>query len=59
MKADAEDRVPVSARIRKSTRQLLEREAKKVGLSLAEVVSSTLEDYAHWLNESGSRKRGK
>ncbi len=59
MKADAEDRVPVSARIRKSTRQLLEREAKKAGLSLAEVVSNTLEDYAQWLNGNGSRKRGK
>lgn len=56
MKSDAEERVPVSARIRKSTRLLLERESKKAGLSLAEVVSNTLEDYAEWLNGGGKRK---
>lgn len=59
MKADAEERVPVSARIRKSTKLLLERESKKAGLSLAEVVSNTLEDYAQWLNDGPNRKRGR
>lgn len=56
MKTDAEERVPISARIRKSTRLLLERESKKAGLSLAEVVSNTLEDYAEWLNSGHKRK---
>ncbi len=46
-----ESREPISARIPTSLKQKLEKVAKENKLSLAELVSNVLEDYARWLEE--------
>ena len=46
-----EAREPISARIPTSLKQKLEKVAKENKLSLAELVSNVLEDYARWLEE--------
>ncbi len=50
-----EEKVPVSTRLRKTSRDCLEKSAKLHGLSLSELVEQILEDYKKWL-ESQTRK---
>jgi hypothetical protein len=49
-------RVPVSARIKKETRDLLVKAAKEQKLSIGLIVANILDDYVMWL-ESESKKR--
>ena len=53
-----EERTPVSARVKVVTKEALEEEAKKHGLSLGLLVANVLDDYADWL-ESHSVKSKK
>jgi uncharacterized protein (DUF1778 family) len=46
-----EEREPVSARLKISTKAILEEAAKKHKLSLAELISNVLDDYAEWLKK--------
>ena len=48
----AEDRVPISARIRKSLRDDLAKEAKAAKLSFAELLENVLEDYSLFLKDN-------
>ncbi|MFZ3229678.1 MAG: hypothetical protein WA160_05710 [Pseudobdellovibrio sp.] len=50
------ERVPLSTRVLSTTKDALEKAAKENGLSLAEISSNVLDDYASWLNESGKKK---
>ena len=45
-----EKRVPVSTRIKGSTKAVLEREAKKHGMSVATLMANVLDDYVAWRN---------
>ncbi|MGK5086016.1 hypothetical protein WDW86_00515 [Bdellovibrionota bacterium FG-2] len=56
MKIKADERVPVSTRIHESTRDFLNREAEKNGLSLALLLSNVIEDYATWLRAESKKK---
>jgi hypothetical protein len=48
-----EKRTPVSTRLKLSTKEILEREAKKTGIPLAMLVSNILDDYVAWLTAKG------
>ena len=50
-----EKREPVSARLKLSTKDTLEVEAKENGLALAELIANVLDDYVAWLG--GPRKK--
>jgi len=56
MHPEREEKVPVSTRVRASTREFLEKEAKKNNLSLALLLGNIIEDYGQWL---ASLKNGK
>jgi hypothetical protein len=49
------ERTPVSARIRAETKEIIEREAKKGGVSLGEVIATVLDDYGAWLRKNPSK----
>ena len=51
-----EVKVPVSVRVKTSTRDELELVAKKHGLSLALLVSNVLDDYVMWLDSDGKKR---
>lgn len=51
-KTAKEDRLPVGARIKVSKKLTLERAAKGQGMSLGELLSKVIEDYAEWLEKS-------
>jgi hypothetical protein len=46
----SETRAPVSARVKASTKDILEKAAKRTGLSLGELIGNVLDDYVEWLN---------
>lgn len=46
-----EERTALSCRVKVSTKEYLEKEAQKAGLSLAELVSNVVEDYAIYLKK--------
>ena len=53
-----EERVPLSTRVKASTRGTLEKSAKKYGLSLAQLSANVLDDYATWLDQhEGSKSK--
>lgn len=43
------ERVPLSTRVKEETRELLEKEAKKVGTSLSDLTAGILDEYVEWL----------
>lgn len=43
------ERVPLSTRVKEETRQILEKEAKKVKTSLSDLTAGILDEYADWL----------
>ena len=45
----AEERLPLSCRVPKSVKELLEKEAKSGNLSLGELVEAILQDYVKFL----------
>lgn len=49
MKPRSDGRVPLSARVRESLRDKLQKEAEKAGFSLAYLVEQVLEDYVKYL----------
>ena len=52
------ERVPLSTRVLTSTKKTLEKAAEDHSLSLAELSSNVLDDYADWLrDEANKRKR--
>lgn len=53
------DRVPLSTRVLANTRKTLEEAADENGLSLAELASNILDDYARWLEPEPSKSRAK
>lgn len=53
MRSESKQRIPISARIEKPTRDFLAKVAKKEELSLSELVEQVLEDYANFLKEKG------
>jgi hypothetical protein len=52
-----EERTPVSARVKIKTKAVLEREAKKGGLSVGTVISNVLDEYAEWLLEHPEKSK--
>jgi uncharacterized protein (DUF1778 family) len=56
MHSDSKQRVPISARLEKSTRDFLKKAATKEGLSLSELVENILEDYSKFLKEKGYKE---
>jgi hypothetical protein len=50
------ERVPLSTRVLIDTKALLEKATKENGLSLAELSSNILDDYANWLKNENSKK---
>ena len=50
------ERVPLSTRVLVDTKDALEKAAKDNGLSLAELSSNVLDDYANWLNSEKQNK---
>jgi len=50
------ERAPISARVKINTKTLLEKAAKKSGVSLALFAANVLDDYADWLKKSRKRK---
>lgn len=55
--AKTEPRVPVSARLKESTKASLDNAAKEHGLSVGELVSNVLDDYVTWLSHQKSKRR--
>lgn len=51
------DRVPLSTRVLADTKAILEKAAEKHGISLAELSSNVLDDYADWLRSDDSKKK--
>ena len=51
------DRVPLSTRVLLETKALLEKAADAHGLSIAELTSNVLDDYANWLRSEGLKKK--
>ena len=51
------ERVPLSTRVLTNTRDTLEKAAKANDLSLAELTSNVLDDYANWLTEQTTKKK--
>ncbi len=49
--AKDEDRVPVSTRVKVSTKERLEKAAKKHHMSLASLMAQVLDDYSEWLKK--------
>jgi len=54
------DRVPLSTRVLSSTKLAGEKAAKKHGITLAELSSNVLDDYAEWLqrDDRGNKDKG-
>ena len=50
------ERVPLSTRVLTNTKEALEKAAKDHGLSLAELSSNVLDDYANWLVGEKAKK---
>ena len=46
-----EPKDPISARVPRSTKACLQKEAKKVGISIGALIGNVLEDYVRWINE--------
>ena len=51
-----EEREPVSARVRTSTKSRLEKEARNEGMSIGEVIGQILDDYIAWLDKAADAK---
>ncbi len=51
------DRVPLSTRVLEDTKAALEEAAKAHGISLAELSSNVLDDYADWLSDQPIKKK--
>jgi len=51
------DRVPLSTRVLQETKALLEEAADAHELSIAELTSNILDDYANWLRSEGLKKK--
>lgn len=51
------ERVPLSTRVLKTTKNDLEEIAEQHGLSLAELASNVLDDYAAWLKLDKKRSK--
>lgn len=52
----ASSRVPLSARVKESTKETLTKSAEEIGTSLSDLAAAILDDYAEWLD---SRKKGR
>ena len=53
-----DQRTPISSRVKTSTKEALEAAAKANKLSLGEIISNVLDDYAQWLEQAGKQKKG-
>lgn len=51
------DRVALSTRVLEQTKETLEKAAEKHKISLSELCSNVLDDYAKWLETEGSQKK--
>lgn len=52
-----EERTPVSARLKLSTKKILDKAAKDNDLSLALLMANILDDYAEWLKTNERKAR--
>lgn len=52
----ASSRVPLSARVKDSTKETLTKTAEKVGTSLSDLAAAILDDYAEWIE---GQKKGR
>jgi uncharacterized protein (DUF1778 family) len=57
MKEAHEERVPVSARVKKSTQKLLSQQAKANGMSFALLIANVIDDYADWLEAEPKKQK--
>jgi uncharacterized damage-inducible protein DinB len=46
-------RTPVSARVKETSKETLEKAAKRAGMPLAELLAHIVDDYADWLDKRG------
>lgn len=51
------ERVPLSTRVLTGTKEVLEKAAEENDLSLAELSSNILDDYANWLSAENLKKK--
>lgn len=50
-----DQKTPLSCRVKVESKDLLEKRARKAGMSLGELVAQIIEDYVDWLDKETSK----